>query len=291
MKNSFATIGFLLQVSLLNAQQINNLGVTERYQGSGHIDEYQVEIIIDIIERPLYENTDLVGVIQQFSANYHYTRFKQEIRLVGTRKVYFSRREEVEKAPLVLHELDEDFNKVAEFSGIFNKNSYKGKWTRNDHKRQYNFEINFDEDSFTELRIKASDGYVILPNYHINKFNQNKYDVIKIIERSNKTYVLTKLHLTTCGALKGRGSGCGGHDQILRLHEITGNEIKILEVVLEGYTEGYTGGHVFHLFSGDAVNKDRYSAKVVCFNKGKESIKLFEVDFNSIEAGIREVAY
>jgi hypothetical protein len=71
------------------------------------------------------------------------------------------------------------------------------------------------------LEIKTTKGFTILPINnlidYLNIYNQNEYQIKKVIQKNDKIYVLVSLAFTVCGAIKTRGSGCGGHDVFLRL--------------------------------------------------------------------------
>jgi len=242
---------------------------------------------LDYINRPYYENGDHTGNFQQFCGSYHYNDSDEIRPLFGKRLVLFNDENNIIHNPLYLYELDEDFNKKSFFKGNFTEHSFKGDWHVYKTKKTLKFNVQFDLKKFTEIQIKTSKGNILLPINHINKFNQNEYKILKVIEKEDVTFVLMRLNLTNCSVLKARGSGCGDIQKYLRLYEIKKNEIKFSEYLLDGSAdEGY------HFFNNEEkISKNKYIAKVVCLEKDAEVRKLVVVDFKKIYKGIKVIKY
>ena len=144
----------------------------------------------------------------------------------------------------------------------------------------------FDSKKFTELYVSTPKGRYTLPIDHRNKFNQNEFEVIKVEEYEDKTFVLLKLNLTHCSALNCRGRGCGGTNLYLRLYEIQDRSYKIHESFLEGY--GYDG-HPRDLME-EKIGVDFYKAKIRQYNgENTETYYTVHVNFAEMNKGIREI--
>ncbi len=274
---------YLLNLLSLNAQVLNS-GITNRYQGSGNIGKYEIEFTLDVIVSPYYEKGDHVGEIQQFSGRYYYESQNKNIYLWGTRKITFFQGMRISNDSIKLYEVDESFNKVAIFEGLLKDDSFSGLWSKIDNKMLLPFNIKFNQSNFTLLEIKTSKGNVILPftsmSDYINKYNQNEYRLIKIIEKNNKTYVLISLSFTVCGAIKTRGQGCGGHNVFLRLYEISKNGTTFSEVKTDGYPI---------LSTSESLNKNEYKVSVSTSSFQDEITKEYIVNFNEPYKGIQEI--
>jgi hypothetical protein len=73
-----------------------------------------------VITHPHYVEGDHVGEIQQFSGKYYYKKYEKDIFLSGTRQMLFTQGESIMTDSINLYEFNENFNKVAVFSGVLN---------------------------------------------------------------------------------------------------------------------------------------------------------------------------
>lgn len=278
MKGILFLILLLSQISLVNSQ-VTNLGITKRFEGSGKIDNYDINFILDVITRPHYVDGDHVGEIQQFSGKYYYKEYEKDIFLSGTRLILFTQGLPTMDDSIKLFEFDKNYNKTAVFTGVLSKTSFVGNWVSVRNSKQLSFKVLFDQRKFTLLEVITSKGLTILPFNSLGIYNQSEFEILKVIEKSQKTYVLATLAFTTCGALKVRGSGCGGHEVYFRLYEIQKNSVEYSEVKLGGYSESYTQN----------INNNECAFKVSQFVNNTEIIKIYKVKFNNIEDGITEI--
>jgi len=255
------------------------LGITNRFEGTGKIGNYDINLIIDVITHPYYVDGDHVGEIQQFSGKYYYKNFEKDIFLSGTRLILFTQDIPIMDDSIKLFEFDQNFNKTAVFTGVLTKTSFQGKWVSVKNDKYLNFNILFDQSKFTVLEVITSRGLTILPFNSLSTYNQNNFEILKVIEKGSKTYVLTKLAFPTCSAIKARGSGCGGQDVYLRLFEIQKNSVEYSEIKIGGYSESYI----------QSIKNDESVFKVIQFVNNTEIIKNYKVKFTHIEDGIIEI--
>ncbi len=279
------TILFVTNFYVLSSQSVNTYGRTIKYIGKGTIDNnLSITFELDVIDRPHYVDHCYIGVFSQFIGRYYYDKFEQSINIVGTKITKFE--EPQNNDTITLYELDDNFNCIATFKGLIVGNKFNGVWSKNNKNKNLSFSITFDSKKFTELYVSTPKGRYTLPIDHRNKFNQNEFEVIKVEEYEDKTFVLLKLNLTHCSALNCRGRGCGGTNLYLRLYEIQDRSYKIHESFLEGY--GYDG-HPRDLME-EKIGVDFYKAKIRQYNgENTETYYTVHVNFAEMNKGIREI--
>jgi hypothetical protein len=276
---------FLTNLYELSSQSVNNYGRTTKYLGKGSIDNnLSITFELDAIDRPHYVDQCYIGVFEQFIGRYYYDKFEQYINIVGTKITKFEERQNSDT--ITLFELDENFNKIATFKGLIVGNKFNGVWSKYNKNKNLSFSITFDSNKFTELYVSTPKGIFTLPIDHENKFNQNEFEVIKVKEYEDKTFVLLKLNLTHCSALNCRGHGCGGTNLYLRLYEIQNRSYKIHESFLQGY--GYDGNA--RDLMEEKIGEDFYKAKIRQYNgENTETYYSVDVNFAEIHKGIRKM--
>lgn len=281
----YISLLFLFVRQFLNCQTIINGGVTNRHFGQGLIDDkFEITFELDEIIRPNYFDNCFIGQIRQYIGRYYYEPQGEYINIAGVIKL--KNIHTLENDTIILFEFDANFNKIATIMGKLTLNSFTGVRVQKNNGQSFNFAITFEKNNFTELSITSSKGVFSLPVNHENKYNQNIFEQIKVIESNDKNYVVCKLSLTHCYQLNCRGTSCGDYNVYIRLYSLSNNNNSFKEYFLSGYDLNYGGSREL---VEEKINMNIYNAKVIQYDNGVESHYAITIDFNNLEDGIKEL--
>ncbi len=268
----FLTIIALLLIigNGLQAQKMTNHGSTVRTEGHGFIDDAQkIWIILDAIERLDYKDHRVSSYVQFSGA------LKEENQLSN---FTLSGNGNYGSDSLHLFLINDQFDRVGLFRGVKNDSVYTGVFDDLVRRESSPFEVVWDQKKFTQLNVETQFGPRTLPvNWY--KYNQNEFELVRISEEGEATYVLIKLALTCCSSLRSRGQCCGGYNEFLRLYEIKKAGVSFTETPIEDI-----GSYTLKL--DEAIDENIYSIKVMS-TKDYTQVYRIEVDMNQMALGIQ----
>lgn len=170
--------------------------------------------------------------------------------------------------------------------GKLTLNSFTGVRVQTNNGQSLDITVTFEKNKFTELSVTSSKDVFSLPVNHENKFNQNTFEQIKVIESNDKISAVCKLSLTHCYQLNCRGTSCGDYNVYIRLYTLSNNSYSFKECFLQGYDLNYGGSREL---VEEKINTNFYNAKVIQYDNGVESHYIITIDFNNLEDGIKEL--
>jgi hypothetical protein len=264
-------------IQTLNSQNIENYGRTNRLIGTGIIGkDFKISMTLDLISRTNYSaDMCITKHYDQIIGSYTYLKNGGSIPIIGQRINWTF--DSGEKDSLVVYELNDNFDKTAEFKGILSKSNYTGIWINLKTKKELPFRVNFNATYFGNLSILYKGERIQLTGFEANSF-QSTYNLIDKIERNDTLYLITRTLEPCCGYYNCRGMNCGGANEYLYLNILTQNYQKYYRELISSSCDWL-----------EVVNTTKASdayGVVIEDNKGQFIIK---IDYNSFEKGIQEI--
>jgi hypothetical protein len=238
----YITLCFVLFVSSSFAQEIKNFGRSEPLQGNGVIGtNMEITIYLDVISRLDYNKNGFRSkYYNQIIGLYTYVKYGGSIQLVGQQVKSIADdnglwMDGYNPDSLVLYELNDRFEKTAEFRGILKQNIFSGTWVNLKNKKENPFKIVFDfnsESVYTSLSTIFEKKYVPLYQLDVNS-GQGTFELIKRIEKNNTLYLVIQNTEPFCESFNARGYGCGALNIYLSVYKISQNRQEINRELVE----------------------------------------------------------
>jgi hypothetical protein len=214
----FILIFFDLQMSI--SQDIRNNGYTNRLIGDGTIgNDLKISMTLDLITRTDYSADMCINKnFEQIIGSYTYIKNGGSISIVG--KLIDWTNDAHANDSLVVYELNDNFDKTAEFRGVVSRTGFSGKWISLKNKKELPFKINFNPTIYGNLSALYSGENIHLTGLSAYSY-QSTFELIDRIEKNDTLYLITRTIEPCCGYYNCRGMNCGGSNEYLYLHILT----------------------------------------------------------------------
>ncbi len=273
---------FILSVSFVQtliSQNIENFGRTNRFVGTGIIGkDLKISISLDLISRTDY-STDMCITkhYDQIIGSYTYLKNGGSIPIIGQRINWTF--DSGDHDSLVLYELNDNFDRTAEFKGRLSKSSFTGTWINLKTKKELPFQINFSATNFGNLSILYKGERIQLLGFETNSF-QSTYELIDKIDRNDTLFLITRTMEPCCGYYNCRGMNCGGENEYLILNVLTQDYQKYYKELISSSCDWCEIVHTTKTPDSYSVVKEDDEAQFIIkieyddFEKGIQKIKL-----------------
>tara|TARA_R110002153_G_scaffold272627_2_gene441602 strand:- start:7786 stop:8709 length:924 start_codon:yes stop_codon:yes gene_type:complete len=266
---------FFIQTS--NSQSIENFGRTNRLIGTGTIGkDLKISMTLDLISRTDYSSDMCITKnYDQIIGSYSYLKNGGGIPIIGQRINWTF--DSGENDSLVVYELNDNFDKIAEFKGNLSKSSFSGTWINLKNKKELPFQINFNSTYFGNLSVLFKGERMLLSGFETFSF-QSTYELIDKIEKNDTLYLITRTMEPCCGYYNCRGMNCGGSNEYLYLSILTQNYQKY-------YKELISSGCNWL----EIVNTTKTSDAYGVVTEDSEGQYIVKIDYNNFGKGIQKI--
>ena len=271
----FLLLIFFIQT--ISSQSIENYGRTNRLVGTGIIgNDLKISMTIDLVSRTDYSSDGcIIKHYDQIIGKYTYLKNGGSILLTGQRINWTF--DSGENDSLVVYELNDNFDRTAEFKGNLSKSSFAGTWINLKTKKELPFQINFSDNYFGNLSILFKGERIQLTWYETNSY-QSTYKLIDKVERNDTLYLITRTMEPCCGYYNCRGMNCGGK-----------NEYLVLNVLAQNYQKYYK-----ELISSgcnwcEIVHTTKASNAYGVVTENSEGQFIIKITYDNFEKGIQKI--
>jgi hypothetical protein len=271
---------FLLTIIFVQtsiSQSIENYGRTSRLIGTGTISkDLKISMTLDLISRTDYSSDMCITKnYDQIIGTYSYLKNGGSIPIIGQRINWTF--DSGENDSLVVYELNDNFDRTAEFKGNLSKSSFAGTWINLKTKKELPFQINFSATYFGNLSILYKGERIQLSGFETNSF-QSTYDLIDKIERNDTLYLITRTMEPCCGYYNCRGMNCGGANEYLYLSILTQKYQKYYKELISSSCNWL-----------EIVNTTKASDAYGVVTEDSEGQFIIKIDYNSFGKGIQKI--
>lgn len=278
MKKQLGLFLLILFIQTISSQNIENYGRTNRLVGTGTIGkDLKISMTLDLISRMDY-STDgcIIKNYDQIIGTYTYLKNGGSIPMIGQRINWTF--DSGENDSLIVYELNDNFERTAQFKGTLSKSNFSGTWINLKTKKELPFQIHFNSTHFGNLSVLYKGERIQLLGFETNSF-QSTYELIDKIERNDTLFLITRTYEPYCEYYNCRGTGCGGDDEYLVLNILTKNSQKY-------YKESLSSPSDWCEIVNTKKTSDSYS--IVLKNETGTQF-LIKIEYNDFEKGIQKI--
>ncbi|MFP4026114.1 MAG: hypothetical protein ACLFVR_16455 [Thiohalospira sp.] len=267
----------ILLIQTISSQNIENFGRTNRLVGTGTIGkDLKISMTLDLISRTDYSSDRcIIKHYDQIIGTYTYLKNGGSIPMIGQRINWTF--DFGENDSLVVYELNDNFDRTAEFKGILSKSSFIGTWINLKTKKELPFQINFSATNFGNLSILYKGERIQLLGFETNSF-QSTYELIDKIERNDTLFLITRTMEPCCGYYNCRGMNCGGANEYLILSILTKDYQKYYKELLSSSCDWCEIVHT-------TKTPDSYSF----VKEDNEAQFIIKIEYDNFEKGIQKI--
>lgn len=214
------------------AQEISNYSFVTRLIGTGEINTtLKVSAVIDLIPRVDYTSDGCVSKhYNQIVGSYRYATQNGSISLIGEQITWTQEKGEVDS--LVIFELNDKFERTAQFIGRLKEKHFTGIWKSLKTLKSFPFSITFKSDNYGSLIVPWKNKSFNLIDLN-DGYNQSTYKTIKQIDKGDSLIVVLETTSPCCGLYNCRGANCGGADTYVYLYTLTSNSVSYFKERIE----------------------------------------------------------
>lgn len=275
-------IGLLFLFSLflnhaVNSQIIENSTSINRLWGYGTIGkDIKISMTLDLIPRTDYTSDMCVSKrYEQISGIYTYTKNGGSIPIIGQKISWTLDSGEIDS--LVIFELNNNYEKTAEFIGSLSNTNFKGKWINLKSNRELPFNIDFNSNYFGNLSTTYKGERIQLIGIENGSY-QSTYKLLDKIDKNDTLYLIIRTMEPCCGYYNCRGINCGGSEEFLYLFSISNHYQKYYKELISSDCNGC------EILSTSKAS-DAYSFATEDTN-GQFIIK---IDYKNLDKGIQKI--
>lgn len=222
MRNIIIIVTLLCIFRTVFSQDIEKTSFSTELVGSGTIStELKIKMSLNLIDRIHYSSDGChVKTTRQVIGTYQYEKNGGSINLLGEITLWTLGEGETEKTDFKLFELNDNFEKIAEFEGAFSDTNFVGTWTLLSSKRSLPFLIKFESNYGQGLKLYWETNTYIVNEVNMNS-TQNEFKLLDKFSDDKNLIVIYRVTSPYCGRYNCRGANCGSREDFLHLYVIS----------------------------------------------------------------------